>query len=265
MIKIILQDIDNVSYPFKEKHTNFLIEEKLISKEFAEKFLASKKPYLIDYLLDEMKKGNCINTIIAQIYKKYSEKTKEIKQKLKEKKLNREGMNEQELELESMFFATFQDFFESHHYANGTIKEISELNNKLKQKNSKIKIIGITARATHVKKEPEIFKYLSNKTHEWNKTNEAGLDEIYFEHKKINAYYEIINKEENKNKDIVCFLEDDPNNLEEFLKKGITCVLIQFDYYDKEELVIKLKKEYKEKLKIVQTHEEASRIIQELV
>ncbi|MFP4567533.1 MAG: hypothetical protein ACLFN8_01175 [Candidatus Woesearchaeota archaeon] len=263
--KIILQDIDNVSYPFKEQHTKFLVEEKLIEEELAQKYLESDKAYLIDYLMDAAKKGECTKTTTKNLREKYEEHAKKIKEMLKIKKLYREHETEEDLEIEAYFFATFEDFFSSKHYQEGIVKEIHELNKDIKNENPEIHIIGITARAAHIKTQPEKYQYLTQLTHNWNIKNEAGLKKIFFENKKINAYNEIKNMQEYKNKEIICFLEDDPRNVEDFLKEKIPCVLIHFSYHNHELLVERLKKEYTNYLHIAKTPNDAKLIIKKLI
>jgi len=261
---IILQDIDNVLFPFKEKQVEYLLEQELISKELAEKIIQSKKPDIITYLLNEVKQRNCIKESTKQLQKKYGEEAKKIKETIKTKKVSLDETDES-LEIEALILSTFNDFRNSTHFQTGKINEMISLNKKIKKDNPNLKIIGITARAVHKKKEPALFKEITQKTHDWNINNEVGLDEIFFEKQKINAYHEIINKEEYKNHEVVCFVEDDPRNLAEFLKKGITCVLILYEHHEQEDLIKKLKEEHKEKLRIAHNHEEASKIIQDLI
>lgn len=262
-MKIILQDIDNVSYPFKEKHTEYLLEQDLIRVEDAQKFLESKKPYLLDYILSEKKIGNCPYKITEKMKNKYEHKAKEIKKMLELKELNQASAKN--IELESYFFATFDDFFMTNHYLTGTVKEIQELNKTIKKTDPEIQIIGITARAIHVKDNPEEYEILTKQTVQWNIQNNVGLDEIFFENKKIKTYHEIKNMIKYKDKEILCFLEDDPRNIEEFLKEGITCVLIRFDYHEMEDFVKQLKEKYKNKLKLADTPQHANEIIQEII
>ena len=262
MGKIILQDIDNVLYPFKEKHIEFLIDEKLITKDVAERALASKKPYIIDYFLFEERQGNSIKKATEILQKRYGARAKKTKKIIQERKVSI-YQNENSLEIESLVFSTFEDFRESELFQTGQIQEMIKTNKLLKQKHPELKIIGITARGIHAKKEPELFEQITNRTHTWNIKNDVGLDEIFFEKNKINAYNEIINKDEYKDHEVICFIEDDPKNIEPFLKIGITCILIEFEHHEQEELVERLKDTYPN-LIIAKNHEDASQIMMKL-
>ena len=261
MSKIILQDIDNVTYPFKEKHIEFLTERKLITYELADKAIKSKKPYIIDYLLWEENNGNCTKKATNTLREKYGEKAKEIKQKLKDRKAS---IYEQEeaLETEALVFSTFDEFRESEIFLTGRVDEIADLNKKIKKEHPEIKIIGITARGTHAKKYPEELKKITDKTFEWNKNREICLDEIYFEKNKIKSYNEIITK--HKEHEVLCFVEDDPKNIEPFLKRGIKCILIEFEHHEQELLVKRLKETY-ENLIIAKTPKDAKEEIEKII
>ncbi|MCC7574523.1 hypothetical protein KO361_02935 [Candidatus Woesearchaeota archaeon] len=262
MAKIILQDIDNVSYPFKEKHVEYLFEQGLITEELMNKFLETKMPYLIDYFLMEQKNGNCIKEHVELLNDKYKEKIEKTKKIILERNASIYEKDDF-IELESLLFSTFEDFRKSTHYKTGRIQEIIDMNKELKKRHPELIIIGITARGIHAKKEPELYKEITSTTQEWNLKNEVGLKEIFFEKKKIRAYEEIINKY--KNHEVICFIEDDPKNIEDFLKKGINCVLIRFEHHEQEKLVERLKKEYPEKLIIAETHKDVQKIINEIL
>lgn len=260
-MKILLQDIDNVSYPFKEKHTEYLVNQGLLSEGVADAFLNSNKPYLIDFLLSELKNGGCVADVVERIRSKNGSKVQLVKSMLVEKNLSQLG--EEYLDLEAVFFSTFQDFFESDYYTKGVIEEITTLNKSLKSDYPDLKIFGITARAVHAKKEPDLFNYLTSLTHDWNVKNNAYLDGIFFENKKIRAYKEILDN--HPFHDVVCFVEDDPRNIEDFLKEGVNCVLIDYEFHGNEDLANKLSKKYPGKLDVVSSHADASDVIKKLI
>ncbi len=261
---IILQDIDNVSYPFKELHTQFLLHHKLISQRLADRFLSSKMPYLIDFLLVEELNGNCTEKDTFSLRKTYGERAKEFERSLIERKTILYE-NEALLKVGCLFFATFNDFRNSEFFYNGSTTSVVGLNKKIKKEYPGIKIIGITARGTHVGKDTDEFREIYDLTHRWNAQKQVGLDEIFFEKNKIRVYEEIIKSPQYSGLDVLCFVEDDPKNIEPFLKRSVPCVLIEFSHYGQESLVERLKNDYSSRLFLAENHDDASRVIEALL
>lgn len=266
MVKVLLQDIDNVLFPFKEKHAEFLLNNNLISKDLFSDFLNSNKPYLIDFLLEKFKQGNLREDYLIHLAKKYDLKAKIIFESFKEKKPRKfSDLSVDELNLIALFFATFDDFRESIEYQEGLIKETTSLNREIKKRFPEIKIVGITARENHIKRDSEEFLKNTKFTYSWNKNNNVGLDKIYFEGNKINAYNDLLKDENFKDAEVLCLIEDDPRHLEDFLKEGITCILISFDFFYNKDLVKDLKQKFGDKLKVAKNHLDATIFIKNIV
>ena len=129
---LILQDIDNVSYPFRELHTDFLLHHGLISKELADRFLSSRMPYLIDFLFDEEMNGNCTERDMLSLREKYGEQAKKMEIFISQR---RASIYETDalLKVEALFFSTFNDFRNSEFFYNVYTTSVADLNNKIKK------------------------------------------------------------------------------------------------------------------------------------
>ena len=226
---IVLQDVDGVSYPFKEQYIKWMREHygNELTEEFYKDYEHSNYTYLASYLL--YKNNGISKEGLSVLKKKYPEYEKDT--------------------VRAIVRHTMRIFGDSHHFQEGVYREILELNSDLKKEG--YKIIGVTARCCDKDKD-FLYNDTRKKTAFWNENEKVNLDEIRYikTEEKSNVL-------KNINEEILCFIEDDPNSLKGFLEKGVKCVLINKQNNQHDNLIKELKKEYPELLSVFKTHEEA--------
>lgn len=228
MDKIILQDIDMVSYPFKTQYTKFL-ESYFQRNDLATEFSKSQEPYLDWHI-----KANKENTLFEDLV------------------IKREGGFSAK-NITDFHGFLIREFGNSSHFLEGVIQPVQLLNKKLKNKGFIVE--GVTARACDVKKF-SIYENVKEKTWTWNVNVQASLNEIHYfssEHK-IRAV---------KNRKVNCMVEDDPYGLVDFLERGVPCVLINTMHGNKHEVLKnELIKKYPKLLDVIDTHDDIHKAIE---
>lgn len=229
-MKVVLEDIDGVSFPFKEQYLKFIREKYSLSNELLESFESSDYTFLHEYLLNGAEKR-----YLKEIDKLEGEDNSII----------------------NFTKRTISEFGESPYFLRGIDGNVKELNKGLKDRD--VKVIGLTARCCDLR-ELNIYRNPREKTWEWNEAEKAGLDEIYY----INTEdkHRIMDYLDNE---VVCMVEDHPKSVEGFLERGIKCVLINKGQDHLKEHMYKLKEKYEDLLLIAEDSLEAKNIVKELV
>lgn len=192
MDKIVLQDIDMVSYPFKKQFAKFLqahFEREDLTKEYKR----GQQTYLA-WHIESNKNSTLFKDLVVE----------------------REGGFRFE-HISRYHEFLIREFGNSPYFVRGVIKPVQKLNKKLVQKGFRIE--GVTARACDVKKFSVYDDVVKEKTKEWNEKVQTRLSHIHY----YGSEYKVhaIN-----GRKIFCMVEDEPMGLKGFLERGIPGVLI---------------------------------------
>lgn len=250
--KIFLFDIDMVLFPYTPQHIKFLQKRtpKTFDERMAEDLKKGRYPYLMDLFLQDkhIRTYEYINNLIEEF--------KETINLIQKDDRYKNAFPENELsEARAAFTASLIEFTQSEEFKKGYIQETKDLVYAIKQKN--ISPVGLTARGHKLKgKERE---KIHKTTLEWNNNEKIGLDNILFATpgKKLEA----LKANYNGNTEILGFLEDDPREIEAFLKQGIPTWLINYKVFGTDALKENLKSEHPETLTIVKNHKDAKNSI----
>lgn len=211
MRKLILQDIDGISFPFKKQFCAYLRGEGLLPEGVIKNYEDSDYIYFHDYFLNN---GFDISELGFQ----------------------------EDSELIKWFRKIVKDFGDSSYFVEGYNEELRELNKELKKDG--FEIHGLTARCCD--KNPDITYNNARKSTElWSERYDIGFETIHYRGTKIK--HEILDNVG----DVVCMIDDTPSALEGFLKRGVPCVLLRDGHPHKEDYIEFLKEEYGDLLEIV--------------
>ncbi len=213
---LILQDIDGVSYPFKQQVIKYLRDKELLPESVIKEFESSDYIYFHDYFL---------NTGLD---------------------LSELGFQEAS-ELNNWFRQIIREFGDTEYFLEGYNKELKDLNHELKKEGYEIH--GLTARCCD-KYPNKTYNNARHATRLWSEKHDIGFEEIHF--KSARFKHEILDYVG----DVVCMIDDTPTALEGFLDKGVNCILLNNGHPHKTSYVEKLKGKYGDKLVIVHSLED---------
>ncbi len=257
MKKVIIQDLDGVSYPVKQQLLKFINNSKykeLLGTEFVNKFEESSATYPSHYLTH-------LKNIDNEKYLSYISKiTKNVNLDKEIKKIPKKFSGNVE---EKITLHLLNKFGDTNYFIEGYNVMMYALNKVLKSEN--MIIIGATSRG--YQDNPNwIYNNCFERTNEWNKNNYDLFDKIYFkEHgKKITVLDDIKRDFGIEQNEVLCMVEDSAYELTDFLKRNIPGFLINEDKHYNDTIKQQLQKKYPKTFKVSYKHSQVKQKVLDL-